>query len=120
MHKPLLRLVQLPPLWQRTVIQHWRLAEAPVPVVVLRSIEMANGEYYMVARVIDEQGAVTAGGKHGIPLSRISFEEYRQENGVDVCYKITETGELLCFFEGEPQPDLRCIPVSSESLNLGA
>ena len=110
-------LVPLPPLERRTLIQLWQFADPPAPV--LRSIEVVEGRYYMVARVLDERGCVV-GGSDGIPLERIAFNEYRQANGVDAYYRISETGELHCYGPGDKEPSIRCTPLNLEQVKLGA
>jgi hypothetical protein len=99
--------VLLPSELGRTVLQDWKVIVPPAPVY--RSIEMAGGAYYMVSRVIDDDGRIR-GGEIGMLLDRRSFCEYALSNGNGI-FRISETGTLLGYSDDESEPHMICEPV---------
>jgi hypothetical protein len=109
-------LVLLPPFAERTVVQMWQFTASPI---VFRTLELVRDSFYMVARLLDESGTMV-GGEQGFPLSRSSFNEYRQTAGVPVRYCISEVGDLLCYAPGDREPSMRFTPVDHRAFGLGA
>ncbi|CAG0942315.1 hypothetical protein ANRL1_00895 [Anaerolineae bacterium] len=77
-----------------------------------RSVEYAEGEYFLVSRLMSETGLPT-GGDQGLRLVRISGVEYQGVPPNVMTYRIASSGELLCQALGEKEPSMRGTPHES-------
>ena len=79
------------------------------PAPAYRSIEIVDDRYYIVARILDENGELQ-GGLVGLLLDRVAFNEYHLTNGEGI-YRIAESGDLLGYSEGDDEPYMICKPI---------
>ncbi|MCO5978676.1 hypothetical protein [Ideonella oryzae] len=98
-------LVNLPPFSERQLIGNW-LIEG---MSMTRSIELAEGVYFLVSRLFSEAG-LPVGGDQGLRLTRVSDTEFRGVPPNTMIYRIASSGELLCQLHGEKAPSMRGIP----------
>ena len=84
---------------ERRVVGVWLVRNMPVPCT--RSIEEAFGRFYVVSRMLDEEGKQTAAvnGSRGLPVERVSPTEYRSATGTT--YLVQDDGGLLSYQEAE-------------------
>lgn len=74
-----------------------------------RSIELAEGEYFLVTRLLSDAG-LPVGGDQGLRLMRVSDTEFRGAPPNTMTYRVAPSGELLCQMLGEKAPTMRGIP----------
>ncbi len=101
--------VQLPSEESRHLVGVWAMSFPNVKMN--RSIELSEGEHYLVSRVVDEQG-VRLGGDAGFLLDKISESEYRGTGQNRTTYRITPDGRLESYIADEEVPVLVGMPSS--------
>ena len=106
--------VLLPPAAARQVLHHWWMLVLPAPV--FRSIERVDDAYYMVARVLGDDGRIQVGDT-GQRLCRRSPYEYPLTNGNGV-FRVSEDGMLMGYANEQGEAFMVCQPV--EALTCGA
>lgn len=74
-----------------------------------RSIELAEGEYFLVSRLLTDSG-LPVGGDGGLRLVRVSDTEFHGVPPNTMIYLVAPSGELLCQARGEEAPSMRGIP----------
>jgi hypothetical protein len=99
--------IKLPPVSERQVLGTWKLVEPESPVT--RSIEVARGTFFMVARVTGTNGE-RIGGEAGLPLRKVSETEYRVPGAGRSRYVIQKDGTLVGYHDEDKQPFMRAVP----------
>jgi hypothetical protein len=95
----------LPPFSERQLLGNWLIEGMPLT----RSIELLEGEYFLVSRLLTDAG-LPVGGDQGLLLTKLSDTEFRGVPPNTMTYRILPTGELLCQAPGEKAPSMRGIP----------
>lgn len=96
-------IVKLPPEHERSIVGAWKIDFPGVPMT--RTIELVAGQYYLVSRLLDKDGA-RVGGEDGLLLQKVSENEYRGTGKNQSTYKLTADGRFEQFVVGDREPSM--------------
>jgi hypothetical protein len=102
-------MVQLPPQAERQIVGNWLISEPGMHMT--RSIELVEGEYFLVSRLLGKAGE-QIGGDQGLRLVKVSEFEFRGCPPNIMVYTINSNGELLCQAPLEKEVSLHGVPQS--------
>jgi hypothetical protein len=102
--------IPLPQQHLREVLGVWAMV---LPGAKLnRSIDVVEGKFYLVSRLVSEDGN-RVGGEQGMLLRKVSEGEYHGTGPNQSVYRIAPGGELLSYIKGESEPSMQGVPCQS-------